>query len=404
MEVLEKRQKILDILLEIEKELEKHPETIPDHVFQSLEGFCKLIYAWKYSEKKPGWTKPLGYFTPEDGAVVESRFEDFNTQDGGGPTEDKQFAEEYKQFQTTLEGVSEQWRELVSVLGVITTNTLEKAVKTVKNTLSIDDSLLNSDISGKFSRKKEASNIILAFFSTLLESLRIWVAFSYIDSTTYRILLSFSQIILDTVRGNVRHALISSLGIFGQHGFYISILTKFLLNIIETISPELPKQIELDIYKNIKTLSSAGLLWGYYTFAPLTLKYNINQVFEEVKKIAKEEDIGLDSLTTQIKKTAKEKEIEVPDIPLDTVPNYEDIQLLASLLGNPEIACLPSFKKLIFPLRSVFTLRLTLDLLNVPTGQAELEDLCVNQKTSTRKNTGQKGGKRKHKTRRVISV
>ena len=401
MEVLEKRQKILDILVQIERELQKHPETIPDHVFQTLEAFCKMIYVWKTSGQTGGWTKPLDYFVPEDGKLVEGRFRDFDVQGqtGGANIQDDQFGKDFKELQKNLNAIGVQWREIMSALGVVTTNTIEKAIESAKDYLPEETPSLK-EIQSKPSAQKQMSSTILSFFSTLIESLRIWVAYSSIDSITYRVLLSFSQTLLDTVRGNIRQALISSLGLFGEHGYYMSILTRFVINIIEMISPELPKQIEMDIYKNIKTMTAAILLWGYYTFAPLTLKYNINILFDEVKKIANQEEISLDSLASKIKQQAKEEDISLPDLPLDAMPSYEDILLLGSLLQNTEIACLPSFKKLIYPLRSVFTLRLTLDLLNVPTGQAEIEDLCSHKKNTTRKS--QKGG-RKRKTRKAIT-
>ncbi len=388
METLQKRQKIYDVLNEIEEELAKHPDTIPEHVFQTLETICKLVYLWKTSEKKSGWSKQLGLLEPEESTVLESRFQDLETQAGGGEKEDEEFENEYQTFQQKLGDIGTQWREIINALGVVATNTLQK----------VSASLGNGEKQDKSNQKESAeTNLtgnILMFFSTLVESLRIWVAYSYVDSATYRVLLSFSQSILDTIRGNIRQALISSLGVFGQHGYYISVLMRFVVNIIETVSPGISKNLEMDLFKNMKTITAGALLWTYYTFAPLSLKYNINQIFEEVKKIAKEEEIALGPLTSKVKKAAADKDIEVPDLPLETVPSFEDIQTLGSLLNQPEIACLPSFKKLMYPLRSVFMLRLTLDLLNVPTGKAEIDDLCARQKNTTRKNS-QKGGRKK---------
>lgn len=409
METIQKRQKILDVLSEIEKELQEHPDSIPDHVFQVLEAFCKLVYVWKYSSQKKGWSRKLGYFTPEESQVIESRFQDFDSQSGGGPVEDKEFAEQYKQFEKILSDVGTQWREIVSALGVVTTNTLNTAAAKLKTLTPEGQTPFPTvqEIQSDPSARKQASSTILVFFSAIVETLRIWVAYSFIDSTSYRILLSFAQSVLDTLRGHIRQAFFSSLGLFGQHGYYISIFTRFLLNIIETVSPQLPTQIEMDIYKNMKTLSATGLLWGYYTFAPQTLKYNMNLLFEEMKRIAKEEDVALGPLTDELKKTAEKQNRELLKFPLENIPSYEDIQSLGTLIGNPAITCTPAFKKLIQPLLSVFTLRLTLDLLNIPTGQAELEDLCsTNQTSKTRKLKGgsQKSGiLGKRKTRRIIA-
>jgi hypothetical protein len=397
METLQKRQKIYDVLNEIEEELAKHPDTIPEHVFQTLETICKLVYLWKTSEKKTGWSKQLGLLEPEESTILESRFQDFDSQSGGGEKEDEEFENEYKTFQQKLGDIGIQWREIMNALGVVATNTLQRVTASLGEG---GDQQKQGESNEKESGETKLTGNILMFFSTLVESLRIWVAYSYVDSATYRVLLSFSQGILDTIRGNIRQALISSLGVFGQHGYYISVLMRFVVNIIETVSPGISKNLEMDLYKNMKTITAGALLWTYYTFAPLSLKYQINQIFEEVKKIAKEEEIAMGPLTSKLKKAAADKDIEVPNLPLDTVPSYEDIQILGSLLNQPDIACLPSFKKLMYPLRSIFMLRLTLDLLNVPTGKAEIDDLCARQKNTTRKNS-QKGGKKK--TRKVTA-
>jgi hypothetical protein len=393
MEVLEKRQKILDILSEVEQELEKHPETIPEHVFQTLEGFCKLVYTWKHSPEKTGWTTKLSQFSPSESKVIESRFQDFNSQVGGGPEEDKQFSKLFADFQKILGDVGTQWREITTSLGIIATNEIKKILPNEIPSLE--------EVQKKKGAQQNASELIFTFISAMVETLRIWVAYSFIDSTTYRIFLSFSQALLDTVRGNVRQAIFSSLGLFGKGGFYISILTRFVLNVIETITPQLREQLEFDVYRNMKSLTAGGLLWGYYTFAPFTLKYNINQVFKEIQEIAKKEDISLTPFTKQIKKSAKNEEFTLPDMPIETMPTYDDLQTLGTLLREQDIACQPTFKKLIKPLRSVFTLRLILDLFDIPTGDVEIDDLCARERSITRKNMGQKGGTvRRKRTRR----
>jgi len=275
-------------------------------------------------------------------------------------------------------------------LGIVATNTVETILSKEMPTLQ--------SVRNEKPAQQTGSELMFLFLSGLVEGLRIWVAYSLIDSSTYRILLSFSQGLLDTVRGNVRQAILSSIGLFGKQGYYLSILTRFIINIIETISPNLRSQMEFDVYKNMKSLTAAGLLWFYYVFAPQNLKYNINLVFRELQEIAKKEEISLGPLQTEIQKSAKEQQIQLPEIPLENTPSYDDLQVLGTLLKQPEITCLPSFQKLIAPVRSVFTLRMILDLFDIPTGQIEIEDLCMKKGTQTRK-ASQKGGRKK--TRRI---
>jgi hypothetical protein len=392
MEAIQKRKTILDILQEIEDELKKDPDTIPEHVFQAIEGLCKIAYGFRHRGQKDGWIAPLGYLTPAEGRMVESVLNDSMSQTGGGPEDDKEFTSEFNKFQKILDGLGTQWREIMNSLGIIATNTIESLVP--KDTPSL------ATIRTEKPAQQTASGIIFMFLSGLVEGLRIWVAYSLIDSSTYRVLLSFSQGLLDVLRGNVRQAILSSIGLFGKNGYYISILTRFILNIIETITPDLRSQMEFDIYKNIKSLSAAGLLWMYYTFAPQNLKYNINLIFQEIQEIAKKEEISLGPLTTELQKSAKDQKVELPKIPLENTPSYDDLQILGTLLKQPEIVCLPSFQKLLAPMRSVFTLRMILDLFDIPTGQIEIEDLCSRKGTQTRRKSEQKGGRRK-RTRRI---
>ena len=327
MEVIHKRETILQILNEVEEELQKNPETIPEHVFQTLEGFCKLIYSWKHSNGgENGWTKPLGYFSAEESKILENRFSDFN-QSGGGPEEDSDFKNLFGQFQKLVGDIGTQWKEISSSLGIIATNTIQNAIKKIPAEYKSLDGIRSDTLV-----QKKASSDIFLFFSTVVESLRLWVAIAEIDSTTYRIFLSLSQAILDTIRGNIRQAIFSSIGLFGKGGYYISVVTHFLVSIIEFVSPDLRLQMEFDIYKNIKTLSASGLLWTYYTFAPETLKYNINSVFQEVQKIAKEEDISLESITKEIEGAAKETHLDLLSFPLK---NIWKVNAIGSFCGMP---------------------------------------------------------------------
>jgi hypothetical protein len=396
MEINQKRQTIFKILDEIEEELQKHPDTIPEHVFHTLEGICKMVYAWKHpGEGKDGWSRKLGYFSPEESKILEAKFEGFSQT--GGATEEAEFKKLFSQFQSLVGDIGTQWKEITSSLGIIATNTLQKYVPL--DSKSLEEIRTNPET------QRNASGQILLFFSGLVEALRLWVAMSSVDSATYRVFLSLSQGILDMIRGDVRQAIFSSIGLFGQGGYYISVITHFFVSVIEFVSPDLRSQMEFDIYKNLKTLSAAGLLWSYYTFAPETLKYNINSVFREIQDLGKQEGISLGRLEAEVRKVAKQQNLELPDIPLTLVPSYEDLQTFGTLLKQPEIACLPIFQKLLVPLRSVFTLRLTLDLFDIPTGQIELEDLCLRQKSQTRKATPQKGGKKRgKKTRKFEST
>lgn len=404
METSQKRERILGVLTEIEQELRAHPEEISDHVFNTLEAICSLAYGWKTSGQKGGWSKQFSYFSPDETDIVESQF----SQIGGGKEEDAEFEKEYGTFKNLVKGIYEQWNEITNSLGIVGTNTLQSLISKESGEQTIagqEKKPLLETIQTEKPAQKVVSQAVFSFFSVLLESIRIWVAYSAIDSGTYRVLLSFSQLMLDAVRGNTRQALLSSLGLFGKNGYYLSILSRLLVNLISTISPNLALQMEFDMYKNLKSLTSAILLWFYYTFAPQNLKYTVNTIFKEIQEIAKKNEVSLTKIEDKIRSVASSESIQIPEVPLEHIPSYDDLMKLGELLADPEIACLPAFQKLIAPLRSIFSLRLVLDLFNIPTGQIEFQDLCSTRRNQTRKQTPvkQKGGKRKHKTRRAFT-
>lgn len=404
METLQKRQRILSILQEAQDELAKNPSEISNRVYSLLDTICKLGYAWNHRNSEKGWLKPLGLFSSAEGDLIESRFQDFE-QTGGGPKQDAEFDKEYSTFQDLLQKIYTQWHEIQSSLGIVAAEQLESILPPSDSAeFKASPQSILKRIQTEPAAQKEFSPILLSFISSLLEMIRIWVAYSSIDSTTYRILLSFSQMILDTLRGQVRQALFSFVGLFGQNGFYLSILLRLIINTVEVISPDLRNRLEFDMYRNVKTMIAAVILWIYSTVAPQSLKYKINLLLKEVKQIAKDESINLDELSGLVQKTAKDQNLDFPEFPLENLPSYDDLLVLGDLLKNPEIACRPSFQKLIAPLRSIFPLRFTLDLFGIPTGQIEIQDLCKQESESkaTRKQQPKSNSKQRRgaKTRK----
>lgn len=406
MEIIQKRQNILDVLHEIEEELQKHPDTIPEHVFKTMEAFCQFVYASHHSSEKTGWSRKLGSFAPGENKILEHQFSQLGGAEADEAEADSQFEQQYKEFTKILEDIAKQWRQISHSLGIIATQKLQSFVGIEK-----DGKLLLDKIRTEQPVRQQVSETMLTFFSVFLETIRIWVAYGAMDSSLYRFLLSLSQTFLDAIRGNTRQSLMSSIGLLGRHGYYLSVGGRLLLNMIESISPDLRGQVEFDVYKNIKTLTAGVLLWFYSVFAPETLQYNINQVFKEIREFARKEEIALDDFQESIEKGAAAENLELPDLPLKALPTYSDLQALGELLKMPEVVCTPSFQKLMEPIRKVFTLRVVLDLFNIPTGQIEMEDLCSRERSQTRKNKvsqggGSDGGERRRgskKTRRLTA-
>lgn len=358
----EKRKRILNILLEIQNEIHKNPTIVSDNIFFMLEALCSLVYRWRESHGAEGWSKKVLDLPPIQQTVMEGGFQTLEPffqkrQLGGGwsapvveEEEDKEEREDILQKSYTglsnhVRGVRIQWNEIQNALGIVNPES------------------------------NESTDGALGFINLLVEEIRIWILLIRpFDNESYRFFLSLSQALLDTVQGKTKEAMLTSLGLIDKNGKMMTTLSNFILNIAQLKSNKLKRELGLDISKNTKAAFSSFLLWAFSLFAPESIKYTVRNSFAHILH-------------------ASEKEYD------NEIPGYTELQ---EIFQNKDVTCDPRFTQWMKPINTLFTLRLALDLADIPTTDSDIKSVCeARLRGGNRAKTMKRNQKKnKRKTRR----
>jgi hypothetical protein len=364
-----KREDLLALLDAIGQEIEQNPDTIPENVFQGIEHVCFLYNQWHHA--KAGHLVSKEY-EESDRKKLEGGFQ-LVSMTGGAAAEANEFDKEYSLFQTKIEQIGTQVQEILSSLGIVSFDS-----SNLKKLKEVYTSKQNPLSNRPFRYK------IYQFLSLLVESLRLWIFMSPLEQKDFEFYSSLAQTVLDILRGQSKQAALSATGLFDSHAFKLSVVGRFLLNLIEIIMPDFTNVVGIDLYTNSKSILTSLLLWYFANFAPDRLQEIVAKAFADIKTLVKKNDLPKD-IQTQLKAL---------DFPIEQTPSYDDILALQTLLQDPELLCDPSIEKLLQPIRRVQSLRLICDLFNIPIGKAEYDAVCP---TQTRK--VKKGGRRRQTKR-----
>lgn len=366
---LQHQQELLSRLDEILALIQENPDRIPDHIFDTVEHICTLYNQWKHARP------PSRMYSPEQQSVLQGGFQRLNQQ-GGAKEPPSDFDKEYSQFETKLQDIGTQLQEILQSVGIV----------------SFDSSFLKQIKTAQAAKQNPLASRSVRFkiyqvLSAIVEALRIWILMQPIQNEQYQFFSSLLQTFLDIVRGEVKQAAVSAMGMFTQNAFRASIIARFLLNIVEIVSPDLPLLLGTDFYSTTKSTVTSLFLWYLATFSPEQIKQILNDAFSSVKRLAESEDL---SLSKDAKAILKGIEFRPP---YTMTPSFDDLVNLRTVLQNPDFVCDPSVEKMLAPIRRIQSLRLVCDLLNLPLGQVEYDSICASR-TRKQKQSVKKGGSR----------
>jgi hypothetical protein len=365
-----KREDLLALLDKIAHEIEKNPETIPENVFEGIEHMCFLYNQWHHNRSGHILTKQ---YAESERKSLEGGFQMLTMT--GGAQDNSEFDKEYTHFEKKLKEIGTQLQEILTSVGIVSFDS--SFLKTIQDSYkSKQNPLLNRPFRYK----------IYQFLSLLVESLRIWILMSPLQPKEYQLYSSLAQALLDILRGQPKQAALSAVGLFDSQAYMLSVIGRFLLNLIEIITPDITSVMGIDLYLNSKSIVTSLLLWYLANFAPERLQQILSKAFTDIKDLLKKEDL---SIPNEI-----QAELKTLDLPIQQAPSYDDILALQTLLQNPKLLCDPSIEKLLQPIRRVQSLRLICDLFNIPIGKSEYDAVCP---TQTRK--AKRGGGRRHTKR-----
>lgn len=410
----DERKKILEEKLnESESVLQAEKQEIPDRIYSALEGISSTLLAWKQQGGKAGWSTSLidskgkSLFSSDESKelervatiaepFLESLFNDAIMMIGGAeltnlktsasgtnqmvkmPTvvnpEDISMDKLYYGLLNKLDDYDRQWRDIVNQIGIVKTFESQDAKGVVM--LPFVPPIPVPYVIPARSK--------LPIINTLLEMLRIMVSNTVFDAPTFRVLLSFAIAILDLLRGEWKHALLSALGAYSVAGMWVGLGGKVLRDAWLLISPDLQHQLQKTLYQSSKSFVAGFFLWGFSTFSPDVIRMSINTATEKMRETIGNFNEQIASVEAKAKEVAKPVGVDVSfqRIPDSMVPSFDDIQNLQTLVKVPEVYCSAEFQEILKPLLLVPPLRLALELFNIPTVQEDIDAECKGKEGS----------------------
>jgi hypothetical protein len=389
----QRKQEIEDKLNETKDILGKEAEKIPDRIYSALEGMSSMFLAYKQHGGASGWSQTLvnndgsQLFSESESDIIESgaenarpyleEFLDNNVQRGGvipqmpgmpqmagiNP-EDVSIDKMYYGLISKLDSYDTQWRDIVNNLGVIKTFNETDQVGVIPFTPPIPYFI--------------PAKLKFPLINTILEFLRIMVSTPALDLPNFRILLSFAIAILDLVRGEWKHAILSLFGTYSKNVMFIGIVGKVFRDAWLLIAPDLRTEFSDALFKSTKSFFAGFILWAFGTFAPGSMQKVIQTALDSAREQIENFNKQIDELEEKTGTVAKTAGLTVSfqRIPGTLVPSLDDIQRLQTIARVPAVFCSDEFQKIIEPLLLIPPLRLALEMFNIPTIPEVKDKIC----------------------------
>jgi hypothetical protein len=384
-----RKQQIEQKIRETEGVLSSEADKIPDRIYSALEGMSSMALAWKQHGGASGWSQTLvdndgnQLFTDSESDLIEAAAEKarpflesfLHEGQTGGATEalpqmginpeDVSIDKMYYGLLSKLDSYDTQWREIVNSLG---------AIKTFNETDQVGVIPFVPPIPYVIPAKLK-----FPLINTILELLRIMVSTPMLDLPSFRILLSFGIAILDLVRGEWKHAVLSLFGAYSKNAMYIGIVGKILRDAWLLIAPDLRTDLTDAIFKSTKSFVAGYILWAFGTFAPGSMQKIIQTALDKAAEQVENFNKQIEDLEAKVGDVSKTAGITVSfkRVPEGMVPSLDDIQRLQTIARVPAIFCSDEFQKIIEPLLLIPPLRLALELFNIPTIPETKEKMCA---------------------------
>jgi len=400
MSGMSRRDELKKLLDDASYELQTATDGISDRVYKVFEGICSTLTAFRQSNGQKGWAARLQgpdgqpLFSGGEQEVIETTFATLEpnfgekVQSGGlGSTiltskipsfdvdpEKVSLDEAFFAFKKGFAQYQNQFREIASQIGVA--DFIQEGPD-AQGIIPMPPPI--PPIPWYISRR-----MALPLLSLIIESLRFWIAIVPIDLVMFRFCSSFAQTLLDCIRGDLKQAILSSLGLFSHNGLRFSLISRFIVTLLSFISPDLQDEFVTNLYKSSKSFILGITLWIFGTFAPDKLRLVVEASFTQMRTL-------VDSLNEKIQaaedkaQAVSEKagfKVEFPKVPAEFIPTLDNIQALQILANKKEIVCSPEFREITKPLKIIPPLRFILDLLNVPTVEDDVDTVCKNVDTS----------------------
>ena len=208
--------------------------------------------------------------------------------------------------------------------------------------------------------------VIPVLIETFVETIRLIFSVGPMSNEVARKVLSIVLTIIDLIKGEWKHSILSFAGYYGQYPLLIGIIGKVYLTIFSFIAPDIQEALLFNAYRSVKSIFIGFYLWIFTVIAPDFIRARVKDAFENPMYLKVIEKVV----------TKAEKEGFVVD-PKDTfVITLDDIQNLQSIARQPAVMCSSEFQKAISLMTAIIPVRLFLEMINIPCDPESVELVC----------------------------
>jgi hypothetical protein len=208
--------------------------------------------------------------------------------------------------------------------------------------------------------------VIPFLIENLVETIRLIFSVGPLSNEVARKVLSIVLAIIDLIKGEWKHGILSFAGYYGQYPLIAGLIGKVFLNVISLIAPDIQEALYFDIYRSGKSIFIGFYLWVFSVFAPDFIRGRVKSAFENPKYL---------DIVTKIKESADSKGYVIN--PVDTfIISFDDIQNLQSIARQPSVMCSAEFHKAIEALVEIIPVRLFLEMINIPCDPETFDLTC----------------------------
>jgi len=365
------------------KEALKTPN-LQEHVYNAMDGLSRTILPFltnnSVSTAQDNDGKPL--WTPEQSSQIEELLPK-TLQVGGFSTRLTSESSLVQPLQTdiSLEKIATHVQQFLKTLDE-NNRELAKAVGPIAfiNNMKKDPGV------GPFfpyfpSRLQLPARAILPLLNSVLEACRLLVITNKFDNPMLRKILSVVIAILDVSRGEWRDGILSLLGVISRETLVVGLVAKTARFVYNFISPDIQSRLESDMYESAKSMFIGGWLWLLSIAAPDIIRARINNLFDTSKEALQKFKDKMKPIQDQAiaKGASLGLQVKFPEIPLNAIPSFDDIQNLQSIFRQPEIVCNPAFQEALAPSIQIPAMRILLELLNIPVSPEAKAAKCQGQ-------------------------
>lgn len=230
---------------------------------------------------------------------------------------------------------------------------------------------------------------ILPFFEAVLEVIRLVVVFMPDDMPIFRKVMSITQAVYELSLGNWRQAIFTFIGFFGQNTARITSIGKLILQAWLLIDPTISSQLSKYAYKGVKSMFISFWLWIVHIVSPDFIWKPIGKFLDGINNTIEKGEEGMASLEEGFTKTLQSMGYEGYTVDLPTLQqivgqgedappirfSFDDLQNLQTLITMPFFICSKEGQTILSSLAKT-PARLVLELLNIPTLDEDLEEMC----------------------------